>query len=111
MDLSEVATARSLIDAFLESVDVPLDLFPIERLPAFSPLYCYPVCHKTCTPLTPLSVAVPCSRQPIPGITQSLCFLSNPAHLSHLAGCLLSSQVRAHREKRMGYFVPYVHFA
>src|SRR5512135_831090 len=88
VDTLPVASACSLVNAFLKSEDISLVFLPGKRLPVFSP-YCY-VCHKTWTSPMPLPSYVPGSRQRILDVTQGIGFLSHPSPLWHTAGCLLS---------------------
>jgi len=71
-----------------------LDLRPVfstlARLPGTARLRC-----KTRTHLAPVPSRVPTPRQPIPGITQGLCFLGYPTPLRHTVGYLLWQRRRA----------------
>jgi hypothetical protein len=61
-----------LVDASLETEDVPLDILPGERFPIFSPFRTHSVrlvCHKIRPPLIPLPSRIPAPRQHIPTIT------------------------------------------
>jgi hypothetical protein len=55
----------------------------IDLRPVFSPLRAFVrcVCHKTRTHPAPVPSRVPTPRQPIPRITEGLCFLGYPTRL------------------------------
>lgn len=90
MNSLPVASVSSLVNALLQSEDIPLVFLPGKCLPVFS-MY-HDICHKTLTPLTPLPAYEPGSRQHIPGITQGFGFLSHPAPRLLAAGRLLIAE-------------------
>jgi hypothetical protein len=52
-------------------------------------------CHKTRTHPAPVPSRVPTPRQPIPRITEGICFLGYPTRRWHTAGDLLRLRRRA----------------
>ena len=56
----------------------PLGASGMDLRPVFSPSR--DVCHKTPTRPAPVPSRRPAPRQPIPGVTQGLCFLGYPSH-------------------------------
>ena len=86
-----------------------MNLQGIDLRPVFSPLRTFirHVCHKTQTHPAPVPSRVLTPRQPMPRITEGICFLGYPTHLWPTAGSLLRSSRRATE----GYSVPCIHFA
>ncbi len=81
-----------------------MNLQGLDLRPVFS-TYCY-ACHKTRTPPAPVQSRGPTPRQPIPRITEGVCFLGYPTRLWPAAGDLL----RQGRRATAGYSVPCIHF-